>query len=313
MSHPISRVFEVISFISEASTKTCIRFVPRQNNERAFVRIIRDDNTCGVAIICRTGNEQWAKFGGGCIKSTVMVHELGHTLCFGHEQTRFDRDNYISYRPGCNPDGKDNNHETTRELFYDYVSSQHYNNDGCYNAKLPGVTTWGSGDRGLSVLDINKFNSYYECGGCLSYRWKPYAKVDASTMIAGGKEYTGEQQYICRVYHNGDIIPGKGKPNHGCWVGYNGVEYHYTDKYEILTDPSRSNSYVWRQDNNQPSNAIAGGRDNVRNTLYISKCNLQLHGYNLQLTGKFHNGAAYATFAGVEYKCPSGSYQILVC
>ncbi|CAF1163815.1 unnamed protein product [Didymodactylos carnosus] len=81
----------------------------------------------------------------------------------------------------------------------------------------------------------------------------------------------------------------------------------------MLTDPSRSNSYVWRQDDNQPSNAIAGGRDSSRSTLYISKCHLQLHGYNLQLSGKFHNGKAYATFGFVEYTCPPGSYEILVC
>lgn len=105
-----------------------MRFDPKQPEDNDFVEILRDDTTCGVAHVCRVGGPQFAKFGGGCISAPVMTHELGHTLCFGHEQTRPDRDDWISWNTSiCSPHGKDNPDDfTTFDLFYDYVSLQHY-------------------------------------------------------------------------------------------------------------------------------------------------------------------------------------------
>lgn len=69
-----------------------------------------DGNTCGVAHMCMNSGGQWAKFGGGCATAGVMVHELGHTLCMGHEQTRLDRDDWITFDTSkCEPHGKDGN------------------------------------------------------------------------------------------------------------------------------------------------------------------------------------------------------------
>ncbi|XP_037042515.1 zinc metalloproteinase nas-13-like [Bradysia coprophila] len=146
---------EVAKAFKNYHSKTCVKFVPKKATDKDYVQILRDDNACGVAEMCKKGGSQYAKFGGGCIGSGVMTHELGHTLCFGHEQTRPDRDNYISWDASkCKPHNKDNaNDFTTLDLLYDYVSLQHYEGEcynGCIIPKLPGVTKFGSGGE-LSV------------------------------------------------------------------------------------------------------------------------------------------------------------------
>lgn len=98
-----------------------------------------------------------------------MTHELGHTICFGHEQSRFDRDDWISWNQAiCSPHGKDSETDWTNlDLLYDYVSLQHYEGEcyhGCIVPKVSGVTKCGSGGP-LAVLDIEKINAYYQCPG----------------------------------------------------------------------------------------------------------------------------------------------------
>ena len=160
---------EVARAFENYHNNTCVRFVPREESDTDFVEILRDDKTCGLAQVCKVGGAQFAKFGGVCINSGTMTHELGHTLCFGHEQSRSDRDDWIEWDAKiCEPHGIDNkDHFTTLDLFYDYVSIQHYEGEcynGCIKPKMKGVTKCGSGGT-LSVLDVEKINAFYECKG----------------------------------------------------------------------------------------------------------------------------------------------------
>lgn len=143
--------------------KTCIRFQKRASGEAAYVSIEYNPNTCGVAHVCRVGGYQFAQFGGSCRNAAVMVHELGHTLCFGHEQSREDRDNFLNF-PCGNAEGKDVGFNTLG-LFYDYKSSMHYGCNNCMVPKLADVSTSMCGGDYLSVLDVEKLNSFYECAG----------------------------------------------------------------------------------------------------------------------------------------------------
>lgn len=184
---------QVARAIENYHTKTCVRFVPKLSTDNDYVEILRDDSTCGLAHVGKIGGAQFAKFGGGCISSGAMTHELGHTICFGHEQSRPDRDEYIKWdTTKCKPHNIDNaNDMAPLDLFYDYVSIEHYEGEcynGCIIPKIPGVTKCGSGGD-LSVLDVEKINSFYNCGGNLYLKYTMTGLCDLDHTVINCNEF----------------------------------------------------------------------------------------------------------------------------
>lgn len=104
----------------------------------------------------------------GCIRFSVVVHELGHAIGFYHEHNRPDRDDYISLSSNINPELATQleripeSESNTLGLGYDYASIMHYGSlRGVISAKndLP----FGNAKE-LSPLDIQKTNRLYSCG-----------------------------------------------------------------------------------------------------------------------------------------------------
>ncbi|OXA64790.1 zinc metalloproteinase nas-7 [Folsomia candida] len=307
----------VAEAINNFHKNTCIRFVPKQNRHTSWVKILYDDNVCGLAHMCMNNGAQFAKFGGGCVTSGVMTHELGHTLCLGHEQTRQDRDNWIGFDTSkCSPPGKDDLPFGLHKL-YDYVSIEHYEGEcynGCYLPKQPGVTKCGSGGS-LSVLDIELLNEMYGCNSdCLGYRFvNRNSLTSSSNMVLIGWEADGTPLYNCRVYHQGDIIPGKyHTASKNCDIVWGGREYAKggSDQIEVLTNP-HSNALRWVRSDTLPAGAIRGGRTASRETLYVVSC---LNNNRNWMPGSYHvSGGGYYGFGGSEFKCKSGDMEFLVC
>ena len=157
--------------IQDFATKTCIRFVPKTRNHRDYVDIQYDRSVdCGVANICRWGRGmQFAKIGRNCINDLqTYVHELAHSICMAHEHKRADRDEYVVLNRNRNPNHHDYRVEgsdyTTLGLLYDYESVMHYPCPIDFRPKSPHVTGCRTG-RSLSVLDAEKINAFYNCGG----------------------------------------------------------------------------------------------------------------------------------------------------
>lgn len=129
------------------------------------------------------------------------------------------------------------------------------------------------------------------------------------------------QLNLCRTYHNGDIIIGKGRADSGeCWVTYHGAEHSYRGQnVEFLTHPWDQNSqFSWIRklsDGNIPFNAIRGGRSAEREPLYIGRCLFNVNSHtSILLPGKIQKSASnnlYVGFGGREYTC--SDYEILVC
>jgi len=81
--------------IQEWESKTTIRFKER-TDENFYVNVERtgDNCFCGVASLGVQGNRGILRFGSRAPLS-VIIHEIGHTLGFIHEQNRADREDYV--------------------------------------------------------------------------------------------------------------------------------------------------------------------------------------------------------------------------
>ncbi len=81
--------------MNEWSTKTSVRFKER-TNENYYVTIRNNgrDCNCGSAGLGVQGTRGRINIGTRT-SEVVMIHEIGHTLGYVHEQTRSDRDNHV--------------------------------------------------------------------------------------------------------------------------------------------------------------------------------------------------------------------------
>lgn len=80
--------------IAEYKENTCVRLVKR-SSEKDYVHIQTTDSGCFVWTIGNTGGKQVLNDGASCSWGN-MVHEFMHKLGFYHEQTRPDRDKFIT-------------------------------------------------------------------------------------------------------------------------------------------------------------------------------------------------------------------------
>ncbi|KAB7494434.1 Zinc metalloproteinase nas-13 [Armadillidium nasatum] len=91
------------------------------------------DNSC-YSYVGRIGGPQTVAYPQWCINSFGSVlHELYHALGFFHEQSRPDRDKYVTINHNNIQSGKEHNFEkyntdfvTTFGVNYDYSSVMHY-------------------------------------------------------------------------------------------------------------------------------------------------------------------------------------------
>uniref|UniRef100_A0AAY5KMH6 Metalloendopeptidase n=2 Tax=Esox lucius TaxID=8010 RepID=A0AAY5KMH6_ESOLU len=157
--------------VKNINSKTCIRFVPRQNQADYLSYEPRDGCWSSLG---RQGNQQVVSLqSGGCVTFGIVQHETLHALGFQHEQTRSDRDDYVVINwSNIDPDNSFNFDKTqTNNLNtpYDYGSVMHYDNtafsingqDTITPIPYPNVPI---GQRvGLSSTDILKINRLYNC------------------------------------------------------------------------------------------------------------------------------------------------------
>nr|CAH8823919.1 unnamed protein product [Trichobilharzia regenti] len=106
---------------------------------------------------------------------------------------------------------------------------------------------------------------------CLSWVHERDGRVPSNAVEAG------DGVYIARVYHSGDLIPGKVVPNLGkAYASYAGKEYEF-DSYEVLCDtklPFRSQGcYKWERysGGSVPKYAVVGGITSFEEPLYIAR------------------------------------------
>ncbi|XP_040266954.1 embryonic protein UVS.2-like [Bufo bufo] len=157
--------------MQEFESLTCVRFVNR-TQEVNFLNISSSDGCSSY--VGQNGGSQPVFLSPGCIYRGIIQHELNHALGFLHENSRSDRNKYITVNYQNVIPGKEINFNiqdgTTLGLPYDYTSVMHYGKFAfTINSSLPTITpipdpnvSIGQID-GLSVLDVAKINKRYNC------------------------------------------------------------------------------------------------------------------------------------------------------
>ncbi|KAG1709789.1 Dorsal-ventral patterning tolloid-like protein 1 [Nymphon striatum] len=88
------------SGIKEWTTKTCITFTDKTKNynfKRSNNHVLFQSSEDGCwSHVGQTGGQQPLNIVKRCEKPEIIVHLIGHLLGFGHEQSRSDRDDYIT-------------------------------------------------------------------------------------------------------------------------------------------------------------------------------------------------------------------------
>ncbi|KAM8966886.1 meprin A subunit beta-like [Pelodytes ibericus] len=161
--------------------KTCIEFKPWAG-EKNYISFFRDDG-CYSYVGNQQRGKQMLSIGTNCDSIAIVQHELLHALGFWHEQSRSDRDDYVTIEweqilsaNTHNFDKYDDSVSSFLNVPYDYTSVMHYSKNAFQNGNKPTILTKNPefsnliGQRlDFSDNDIQKLNKLYNCGSSLGF------------------------------------------------------------------------------------------------------------------------------------------------
>ncbi|XP_046645314.1 hatching enzyme 1.2-like [Daphnia pulicaria] len=159
---------------------TCITFVER-TNQRDYVSVQKTGGGC-YSYVGRIGGAQTLSLDASCFRCTATgcktgtpQHEFLHALGFHHEQSRSDRDDYVTINYDNIQPGKENNFKSYSQSEiqhlgapYDYGSVLHYSayafavDPSIPTIIVPDGVSIGQRE-GFSEVDIFEVNTLYEC------------------------------------------------------------------------------------------------------------------------------------------------------
>ncbi|XP_030641223.1 meprin A subunit beta-like [Chanos chanos] len=161
--------------------KSCIDFKPRES-EDYYISVEKKDG-CYSYVGNTFTNGQVLSIGAYCDTIAIVEHEFLHALGFFHEQSRYDRDEYVTIVWENILAGRESNFNkynkdeiTTQGTPYDYTSVMHYGKDAFTNGngstiitKLPVFQDVIGQRLDMSSYDALELNKLYQCNASISF------------------------------------------------------------------------------------------------------------------------------------------------
>ncbi|NXH22412.1 MEP1B protein, partial [Bucco capensis] len=171
----------ILKAFEQYRLKTCIDF-KRWEGEKNYISVFKGSG-CWSSVGNQQVGLQQLSIGANCDRIGTIQHEFLHALGFWHEQSRSDRDDYVSIVWDRIQAGKDHNfvkyNDTTSDFLnvpYDYNSVMHYSQNAFKNGTEPTIITNIPDFMGVigqrmdfSDYDLQKLNQLYNCSSSLSF------------------------------------------------------------------------------------------------------------------------------------------------
>ncbi|XP_048364500.1 meprin A subunit beta [Sphaerodactylus townsendi] len=171
----------ILKAFEQYRLKTCIDFKPWEG-EPNYLSVFKGSG-CWSSVGNRQIGRQELSIGANCDRIGTIEHEFLHALGFWHEQSRSDRDDYVTImrdRIQSGKEGNFNKYSDKRSDFlnvpYDYTSVMHYSKTAFMNGTEPTIVTNIPafidviGQRmDFSEYDIQKLSRLYNCTTSLSF------------------------------------------------------------------------------------------------------------------------------------------------
>ncbi|XP_052410117.1 meprin A subunit beta-like [Carassius gibelio] len=161
--------------------KSCVDFKPRAAEE--FYISVEKHEGCWSYIGRSSPGGQTLSIGKDCGRKGIVEHQFLHALGLNHEQTRYDRDDYVTIkyeniRKGY--ESKLNKHSekvsSTQETPYDYYSVMHFDKNAFSNGNGPTIITKSPELKDeigqlmeMSEYDTIELNQLYKCNSSVSF------------------------------------------------------------------------------------------------------------------------------------------------
>ncbi|KAK2860121.1 hypothetical protein Q7C36_004287 [Tachysurus vachellii] len=165
----------ILKAFEQYRLKTCIDYKP-WSGESNYISVFK-----GSGCFSSVGNQHVGKqvlsIGAGCDRIATIEHEFLHALGFWHEQSRTDRDDYVTIMWDRIQEGKGHNFNKYNDTIssslnvpYDYGSMMHYSMNAFSNGtgptivtKIPAFSNVIGQRMEFSNSDLLKLNRLYNC------------------------------------------------------------------------------------------------------------------------------------------------------
>ncbi|XP_041098338.1 meprin A subunit beta-like [Polyodon spathula] len=171
----------ILKAFEQYRLKTCIDYKPWEG-EPNYIGVFKG-NGCFSSVGNRRIGKQTLSIGNNCDRIATIEHEFLHALGFWHEQSRADRDDYVTIMWDRISEGKQHNfnkysdtESSSLNVPYDYSSMMHYSKTAFMNGTEPTIVTRIPefmdviGQRmEFSDSDLLKVNRLYNCSSSLTF------------------------------------------------------------------------------------------------------------------------------------------------